>query len=206
MFCQYISLDSFPRNAGAIPFHSLALYLALGRRPPPCLISTPLLLMQALSLAQSQGWRRLCTKNSVGAAQEIPPARSGRESRRAERNSAGVARKRTPEKCERQRRGSTEGGTGKRNRNRWRSALRRLFPPPSAGALPTLCRRSCCATPASSPALHRRPCPCCSRALRSTTLALSPALCQRSTLHCDGALHWATRALYAGPGVIPFAS
>ena len=135
MFCLYTNLDSFPRIAGAIPLPSPALYLALGQRSPPCLISALRLVTRALSLAQCQGWRRLCKKNSAGAARQIAPAKSGGESKRGRRNSAGDARKRAPANCERQRRGSTQGGTGKRNRNRWRSALRRRNPPPCAGSI-----------------------------------------------------------------------
>ena len=54
------------------------------------------------------------------------------------------------------------------------TTLRQLSPPSFASALPTLRWRSSCTTPALSPALHRRPHPRCSRALRSTALALSP--------------------------------
>ena len=107
-----LRLHSFPRNAGAIPLPSPALYLALGRRSPPCLISAPLPVMPALSLGQCQGWRRLCTKNKASAARQIAPAKSGRESRGRKSNSAGDARKAAPAKCERQHRGCAEGGSG----------------------------------------------------------------------------------------------
>ena len=46
-----LCLRSFPFNAGAIHLPSPALYLALGRRSPPCLISAPLPVTPALSLA-----------------------------------------------------------------------------------------------------------------------------------------------------------
>ena len=82
------------------------------------------------------------------------------------------------------------------------TALRRLYPPPFAGALPTLRRRSSCATPALSPALHQR----CARALHTNTLALDFALRRRSLLRLAGALHWATPALYAGAGAIHYAA
>ena len=95
-----LRLRSFPCSAGAIPLPSQALSLALGRHSPPWLISAPLPVTPALSMAQCQGWRRLCTKNSTGAARQIAPAKSGRESWRRGRNSAGDARRRAPAKCE----------------------------------------------------------------------------------------------------------
>ena len=107
-----LRLRSFPRNAGAIPLPSPALSLALGRRSPPCLISAPLPVTPALLLAQCQGWRRLCTKNSASTARQIAPAKSGRKSWGRESNSAGDARKAAPAKCERQHRGCAKGGTG----------------------------------------------------------------------------------------------
>ena len=77
-------------------------------------------------------------------------------------------------------------------------ALRRRSPHPA----PALFLRYACvlprAAPAPSPAL-------CSRSPQQYIGALL-ALRRRSLLRRAGALHWATRALYAGAGAIPFAS
>ena len=75
------------------------------------------------------------------------------------------------------------------------TALPQLYPPPFAGALPTLSRRSSSATPTFSPALHRHPCPRWHRAPQHYSGALpraSPwldyALRRRFTLGYVGAL------------------
>ena len=121
------------------------------------------------------------------------PAKSGRESRRRGRNRTGNARKRAPAKCERQRRGSTGGGTGKRNRNSWRSALRRRNPPPCAGSILLL-----------SHALTKSPqqpsliwCKKDTPVISSPCAGALPALHLRSLLRCTGALPRAVLALSA---------
>ena len=66
---------SLPYFAGALPLPPPALYCALGRRSPPPLTSAPLCVAPALSSAQCQGWRRLCTKNSAGTVRRSVPAK-----------------------------------------------------------------------------------------------------------------------------------
>ena len=111
------------------------------------------------------------------------------------RESAGVARMGTPAWRSRDLCSASSLST----------ALCRLYPPPFAGALPTLRQRSSRATPVFYPALPRRPLPRCAHALRSNTLALDFALRRRSLLRLAKTLHWATWALYAGAGAIHFA-
>ena len=187
MFCLYISLDSFPRIAGAIPLPSSALNLALRRRSPPCLNSALLLVTPALSLAQCQGWRRLCTKNTAGAARQIAPAKSGRESRRRGRNSAGDARKRAPAKCERQL-GKHGGGQGHSEIEIAGALLCAAAIHRPAPALSFSLRRC---SPHPAPAVFLR----YACILPRSTPAPLPALCARSPQHYTGALPRATPAL-----------